>query len=263
MGILSGKTALIVGVASNRSIAYGIAKVFHEHGAKLAFTYQNEKLKPRVEKFAKEFGSELVFPCDVTSDDQINKIFKDLKGSWKELDVLVHSVGYAPAEELDGPFSESCSRDGFKLAHEISSYSLVALTKAAKPMLSPKACVLTLTYHGSQQCLPNYNVMGLAKASLEAAVRYLANDLGPSHGIRVNSISAGPIKTLAASGIKSFKKMLSANSERSALNRNVSIEEVGNTAAFLASDMASGITGENIYVDAGFRSCAISSSELA
>ena len=261
MGLLEGKTALIVGIASNRSIAYGIAKVFHQHGAKLAFTYQNEKLKPRVEKFAAEFDSELVFPCDVSSDNEITNVFSDLNKHWDTLDTLVHSVGFAPASELEGGITDSCSREGFKIAHEISSYSLIALTQAAKPMLREGSSVLTLSYHGSSQSLPSYNVMGLAKASLEAGVRYLANDLG-SNGIRVNAISAGPIKTLAASGIKSFKKMLKINEQRSPLKRNVTTEEVGNTAAFLSSHMASGITGEILYVDAGFHTCAISQDDM-
>lgn len=261
MGLLTGKTALIVGIASNRSIAYGIAKVFHEHGAQLAFTYQNEKLKPRVEKFAQEFESDLVFPCDVTNEQEISSVFTQLNKTWNQLDILVHSVGFAPAHELDGAFSDVCTREGFTKAHEISSYSLVALTQAAKPLLSKDSSVITLSYHGSQQVLPNYNVMGLAKASLEAAVRYLANDLGPQ-GIRVNTISAGPIKTLAASGIKSFRKMLKINESRSALQRNITIEEVGKTAAFLASDLSSGITGEIIYVDGGFRTCAIAQGDM-
>lgn len=261
MGLLEGKTALIVGIASNRSIAYGIAKIFHQHGAKLAFTYQNEKLKPRVEKFANEFDSSLVFPCDVSSDLEIHDVFTELFKHWNTLDTLVHSVGYAPAAELEGDISDSCSREGFSTAHEISSYSLIALTKAAKPMLTKDSNILTLSYHGSTQSLPSYNIMGLAKASLEAAVRYLANDLG-QHGIRVNAISAGPIKTLAASGIKSFRRMLKINEQRSPLKRNVTIEEVGNTATFLSSHMASGITGEILYVDAGFNTCAISSNDM-
>jgi len=261
MGLLEGKTALIVGIASNRSIAYGIAKVFHQHGAKLAFTYQNEKLKPRVEKFAAEFGSSLVFPCDVSCDSEIQIVFTQLSKHWKTLDTLVHSVGYAPATELEGDITESCSREGFKIAHEISSFSLIALTQAAKPMFCETSSVLTLSYHGSTQSLPSYNVMGLAKASLEAAVRYLANDLG-SNGIRVNAISAGPIKTLAASGIKNFKKMLKINEQRAPLKRNITTEEVGNTATFLSSYMASGITGEILYVDGGFHTCAISNDDM-
>lgn len=257
MGFLTGKRALIVGVASKKSIAYGIAKSYHEQGAELAFTYQNEKLKGRVEEFASEFGSDLVFPLDVTSDDEIKELMSGIKQHWGELDILVHSVGYAPAHELEGEIIDASTREGFNIAHDISSYSLLALTQAAKDLFSEKASVLTLTYHGSTQTLPNYNVMGMAKASLEAGVRYLAGSLGPK-GIRVNAISAGPIRTLAASGIKSFRKMLKQAEQRSPLRRNVTIEEVGNTAAFLGSDLSSGITGEIMYVDAGFNTCAIS-----
>lgn len=257
MGFLTGKRALIVGVASKKSIAYGIAKSYHEQGAELAFTYQNEKLKGRVEEFASEFGSDLVFPLDVTSDGEIKELMSGIKQHWGELDILVHSVGYAPAHELEGEIIDASTREGFNIAHDISSYSLLALTQAAKDLFSEKASVLTLTYHGSTQTLPNYNVMGMAKASLEAGVRYLAGSLGPK-GIRVNAISAGPIRTLAASGIKSFRKMLKQAEQRSPLRRNVTIEEVGNTAAFLGSDLSSGITGEIMYVDAGFNTCAIS-----
>lgn len=261
MGLLSGKTALIVGIASKKSIAYGIAKSFHEQGAQLAFTYQNEKLKGRVEGFAEEFGSKLVFPCDVASDDEIQSLKQALSEQWQQLDVLVHSVGFAPGHELEGDMIDVSTREGFKIAHDISSYSFVALTAAFKDMFSETASVLTLTYHGSTQTLPNYNVMGMAKASLEAGVRYLASNLGP-RGVRVNAISAGPIRTLAASGIKSFRKMLKDNEQRAPLRRNVTIEEVGNAAMFLASDLASGITGEIMYVDAGFNTCAISSAEM-
>jgi len=257
MGFLTGKRALIVGVASKKSIAYGIAKSYHEQGAELAFTYQNEKLKGRVEEFAAEFGSNLVFPLDVTSDDEIKELMSGIKQHWGELDVLVHSVGYAPAHELEGEIIDASTREGFNIAHDISSYSLLALAQAAKDLFLEKASILTLTYHGSTQTLPNYNVMGMAKASLEAGVRYLAGSLGPK-GIRVNAISAGPIRTLAASGIKSFRKMLKQAEQRSPLRRNVTIEEVGNTAAFLGSDLSSGITGEVMYVDAGFNTCAIS-----
>jgi len=257
MGFLTGKRALIVGVASKKSIAYGIAKSYHEQGAELAFTYQNEKLKGRVEEFAAEFGSDLVFPLDVTSDDEIKELMSGIKQHWGELDVLVHSVGYAPAHELEGEIIDASTREGFNIAHDISSYSLLALAQAAKDLFSEKASILTLTYHGSTQTLPNYNVMGMAKASLETGVRYLAGSLGPK-GIRVNAISAGPIRTLAASGIKSFRKMLKQAEQRSPLRRNVTIEEVGNTAAFLGSDLSSGITGEVMYVDAGFNTCAIS-----
>jgi enoyl-[acyl-carrier protein] reductase I len=261
MGLLSGKTALIVGIASKRSIAYGIAKSFHEQGAELAFTYQNEKLKSRVEGFAEEFGSQLVFPCDVASDDEIESLKHSVSKHWQKLDVLVHSVGFAPGHELEGDMIDVSTREGFKIAHDISSYSFVALTSAFKDIFSDTASVLTLTYHGSTQTLPNYNVMGMAKASLEAGVRYLASNLGPK-GVRVNAISAGPIKTLAAAGIKSFRKMLKDNEQRSPLRRNITIEEVGNAAMFLASDLSSGVTGEIMYVDAGFNTCAISSAEM-
>ena len=261
MGILTGKTALIVGVASKRSIAYGIAQSFHEQGATLAFTYQTEKLKPRVEEFAAQFDSSIVLPCDVSSDEDIQQVFSDLGNKWEKLDILVHSVGYAPAHELEGGIIDASTREGFRIAHDISSYSLIALTQAAQSMLSSDASVLTLTYHGSTQTLPSYNVMGMAKASLESGVRYLASSLGPK-GIRVNAISAGPIRTLAASGIKSFRKMLKHNEQRAPLRRNVTIEEVGNTAAFLGSNLSSGITGEVLYVDAGFNTCAISDADM-
>ncbi len=261
MGILNGKKALVVGVASKHSIATGIARALHEQGAELALTYQTDKLKSRVEGFAAEWGSDIVLPCDVSDDDQIEQVFTALKERWGELDILVHSVGYAPGEELDGDFTEVTSREGFKTAHDISSYSLTALTRAARPLMKGRnGSIIALTYLGSQLVLPNYNVMGLAKASLEANVRYLACSLGPE-GTRVNAISAGPIKTLAASGIKSFRRMLSENAARTPLRRNVTTDEVGNTAAFLSSDMASGITGEVIYVDAGFRNTAMAPLE--
>ncbi len=257
MGFLKGKRALIVGIASKKSIAYGIAKCFHEQGAELAFTYQNEKLKGRVEEFAQEFGSDLVYPLDVTSDQQIQELMGCIKNTWGSMDILVHSVGYAPAHELEGEIIDASTREGFNIAHDISSYSLLALAQASKDLLTEQGSILTLTYHGSTQTLPNYNVMGMAKASLEAGVRYLAGSLGPK-GVRVNAISAGPIRTLAASGIKSFRRMLKQAEQRAPLRRNVTIEEVGNSAAFLCSDLASGITGEVLYVDAGFNTCAIS-----
>jgi len=249
MGFLEGKRALIVGVASNRSIAWGVAKAMKEQGAELAFTYQNERLKGRVEKFAAEFDSEIVVPCDVSDDQQIENLAEAIKQHWGEFDIIIHSVGFAPMGALNGSFLENTSREAFKIAHDISSYSFTALASALAPMLRPGGSLLTMSYHGSQQVIPNYNVMGLAKASLEASVRYLANDLGPNN-IRVNSISAGPIKTLAAAGIKNFRKMLADSAEIAPLRRGVTIEEVGNTATFLCSDMASGITGEVIYVDA-------------
>ena len=252
MGFLSGKKALIVGLASNRSIAYGIAKAFHEQGAELAFTYQNEKLKERVERMAAEFDSTLTFPCDVASDVEIQAVFEQLGTHWNNLDVVIHSVAYAPADQISGDFVDNASREGFQIAHDISAYSLVALAKAALPMMEgTQGSILTLSYYGAEKAVPNYNVMGIAKASLEASVRYLAASLG-SRGLRVNAISAGPIKTLAAAGIKDFRKIQSAYANITPLKRNVTTEEVGNTAAFLCSDMASGITGEVVHVDAGY-----------
>jgi len=253
MGCMAGKRALIVGVASERSIAAGIAEAFAREGAELAFTYQNDKLQSRVEKLARrlEQDTSLLFPCDVSSDAEIDAVFAALGKRWDGLDVLVHSVGYAPREQLEGGFTEAVTREGFQIAHDISSYSLAALTKAALPMLKGRnAAVLAMTYNAATRVVPNYNVMGLAKASLEACVRFLAADLGP-HGIRVNAISAGPVKTLAAAGISGFRKMLHYAQKASPLRRNVTIAEVGNTAAFLCSDLASGITGETTFVDAG------------
>lgn len=256
MNILQDKKILIVGIASKLSIAKGIADACHRGGAKLALTYQNEKLKPRVEGFASEYGNAPCFPCDVSSDKEIETLMASIKALWGEIDVIVHSVGFAPGDQLEGNFAEVTTREGFAIAHDISAYSFIGLAKAAKPLLSAKGALLTLTYHGSTQTLPNYNVMGLAKASLEASVRYLSVGMGKS-GVRVNAISAGPIRTLAASGIKSFRKMLAENEKRTPLQRNVTIEEVGNAAAFLCSDMASGITGEILYVDAGFNVTAM------
>ncbi|MHA7925839.1 enoyl-ACP reductase [Marinobacter sp. BW6] len=251
MGILSGKKALIVGVASKLSIAYGIAEAFAREGAELAFTYQNEKLQPRVEKFAEQWGSKLTFPCDVASDEEIENVFKELGKHWDNIDIIVHAVGYAPGHELDGNYVDVTTRDGFRIAHDISSYSFVALAKGARGMMHEGSSLITLSYLGAEKVLQNYNVMGLAKASLEANVRYMAASLGRD-GIRVNGISAGPIKTLAASGIKSFRKMLAENARRAPLRRNVTIDEVGNAAAFLGSNLSSGITGEIMYVDGGF-----------
>lgn len=260
MGFLSGKKALIVGLASNRSIAYGIAKALHEQGAELAFTYQNEKLKPRVEKMAAEFNSTLTYACDVSSDDEINAVFKNLGQQWTQLDSLVHSVAYAPADQIAGDYIENATREGFKIAHDISAYSLVALAKAALPLMTDSnGSILTLSYYGAEKAVPNYNVMGIAKASLEAAVRYLAASLGPK-GVRVNAISAGPIRTLAAAGIKDFRKILNAYEQTVPLKRNITIEEVGNAAAFLSSSLASAITGEVLHVDAGFH--AVSAANL-
>lgn len=252
MGFLNGKRALIVGVASNRSIAWGIAQAMRREGAELAFTYQGEKLKSRVEEMATECGSSLYFPCDVGDDAQIDTLMTELGKHWDGLDILVHSVAFAPREQLEGRFVDSVTREGFRMAHDISAYSFVALAKAAYPLMKGRqGALLTMTYAGAVRAIPNYNVMGPAKASLEASVRFLAQDLGPE-GIRVNAISAGPIKTLAAAGISGFRGMLSKAEEASPLRRNVTIEEVGNVGAFLCSDLASGMTGEITYVDAGY-----------
>jgi enoyl-[acyl-carrier protein] reductase I len=251
MGFLSGKRILITGLLSNRSIAYGIAKACHREGAELAFTYVGDRFKERTVDFANEFNSKLIFDCDVGSDEQISALFTDLAKSWPQFDGFVHAIGFAPREAIAGDFLDGLSREGFKIAHDISAYSFPALAKAALPMLNPNGALLTLTYLGSMRNVPNYNTMGLAKASLEASVRYLAGSLGPK-GIRVNGISAGPIKTLAASGIKGFGKILSAVEATAPLRRNVSIDDVGNAASFLMSDLASGITAEIIYVDNGF-----------
>lgn len=253
MGFMAGKRALIVGVASDRSIAAGIAEAFAREGAELAFTYQNDKLHSRVAKLAERLGQDTnrLYPCDVTSDTEIDAVFEQLGEAWDGLDILVHSVGFAPRDQLAGGFVESITRDGFAISHDISAYSLAALTKAAVPMMEGRnAAVLTLTYDAATKVVPNYNVMGLAKASLESCVRFLAADLGPK-GIRVNAISAGAIKTLAAAGIGGFRKMLGYAEKAAPLRRTVTIEEVGNTAAFLCSDLASGITGETTFVDAG------------
>jgi enoyl-[acyl-carrier protein] reductase I len=252
MGFLDGKRALIVGVASNRSIAWGIAQAMRREGAELAFTYQGEKLKSRVEEMATECGSSLYFPCDVGDDAQIDTLMTELGKRWDGLDILVHSVAFAPREQLEGRFVDSVTREGFRMAHDISAYSFVALAKAAYPLMKGRqGALLTMTYAGAVRAIPNYNVMGPAKASLEASVRFLAQDLGPE-GIRVNAISAGPIKTLAAAGISGFRGMLSKAEEASPLRRNVTIDEVGNVGAFLCSELASGITGEITYVDAGY-----------
>ncbi len=259
MGFLSGKRVLIVGIASKKSIAWGIAEAMYNQGAELAFTYQNDRLKKRVVMAAEAFGSssDLCFPCDVTRDDDIQAVFDQLGQHWDGLDGLVHAVGFAPGDQLDGNFVDVTTREGFRIAHDISSYSFIALAKAAKPLLAErKGALLTMTYHASRQTVPNYNVMGLAKASLEASVRYLAASMGPD-GHRVNAISAGPIRTLAASGIKKFRTMLDANASNSPLGRNVTIEDVGNAAAFLCSDLASGITSEIVYVDAGAHNTAM------
>lgn len=251
MAFLQGKKILITGLLSNRSIAYGIAAACRREGAELAFTYVGERFKERTADFAKEFGSELIFDCDVGSDEQISGVFADLAKSWDQLDGLVHAIGFAPREAIAGDFLDGLSREGFRIAHDISAYSFPALAKAALPMLRQNASLLTLSYLGAVRSLPNYNTMGLAKASLEASVRYLAESLGPK-GIRVNGISAGPIKTLAASGIKDFGKILNFVKTHAPLRRNVTQDDVGNAAAFLLSDLAGGITGEITYVDGGF-----------
>jgi len=251
MAFLEGKKILITGLLSNRSIAYGIAKACKREGAELAFTYVGERFLERTVDFAKEFDSTLVFDCDVGSDEQINALFADLGKSWSQLDGLVHAIGFAPREAIAGDFLDGLSREGFRIAHDISAYSFPALAKAALPMLSADAALLTLSYLGALRALPNYNTMGLAKASLEASVRYLAESLG-KRGVRVNGISAGPIKTLAASGIKDFGKILSFVKDNSPLRRNVTQDDVGNAAAFLLSNLAAGITGEITYVDGGF-----------
>ena len=256
MAFLQGKKILITGLLSNRSIAYGIAKACHREGATLAFTYVGERFKERTIDFAKEFGSELIFDCDVGSDEQIAAVFADLAQSWDQLDGLVHAIGFAPREAIAGDFLDGLSREAFKIAHDISAYSFPALAKAALPMLRPGSSLLTLTYLGAVRAIPYYNTMGLAKASLEASVRYLAESLGQK-GIRANGISAGPIKTLAASGIKDFGKLLGIVAGGAPLRRNVTIDDVGNVAAFLLSDLAGGVTSEITYVDGGFSHSAV------
>ena len=260
MGFLSGKKILITGLLSNRSIAYGIAKACHREGAELAFTYVGERFKERTIDFAKEFNSELIFDCDVGSDEQIEAVFTDLAKVWPQLDGLVHAIGFAPREAIAGDFLDGFSREAYRIAHDISAYSFPAMAKAALPMLREHSSLLTLTYLGAMRTVPHYNTMGLAKASLEASVRYLATSLGPK-GIRVNGISAGPIKTLAASGIKDFSKLLSGFESTAPLRRNVTIEEGGNAASFLLSDLASAITAEIIYVDNGFSQVAVGMGE--
>ena len=254
--LLKDKKILITGLANKYSIAAGIAHAMHREGASLAFTYQNERMLKNLLPIAKELESDILIECDVSSDESIEKSFTELKNNWNTFDGFVHSIGFAPADQLVGNFVDVTTREGFKVAHDVSSYSFTALAKAAKPMLNDGSALLTLTYLGAIQSLPNYNVMGLAKASLEANTRFLAASMG-SNNIRVNAISAGPIKTLAASGVKNFRKMLSQHSSRAPLGRTVTSEEVGNVAAFLCSDYASGITGEFTYVDAGFNTAAM------
>jgi enoyl-[acyl-carrier protein] reductase I len=260
MGFLTGKKLLITGVLSNRSIAYGIARACHQQGAELAFSYVGERFKDRITEFAAEFNSDKVFDCDVGDDAQIEKLFRDLSATWPKFDGFVHSIGFAPREAIAGDFLEGLSREAFRIAHDISAYSFPALAKAALPYLNEKSALLTLSYLGAVRVVPNYNTMGLAKASLEASVRYLAGAMGP-RGIRVNGISAGPIKTLAASGIKDFGKLLNIVASAAPLRRNVTIVDVGNVAAFLLSDLASGVTAEITYVDGGFSQTAIALDE--
>jgi enoyl-[acyl-carrier protein] reductase I len=251
MGFLAGKKLLITGVLSQRSIAYGIAKACHAQGAELAFSYVGDRFRQRITEFAAEFGSSLVFDCDVAEDAQIERMFTQLSETWPTFDGFVHAIGFAPREAIAGDFLDGLTRENFRIAHDISAYSFPAMAKAALPYLNDRSALLTLSYLGALRSLPHYNTMGLAKASLEASVRYLAESLGP-RGMRVNGISAGPIKTLAASGIKDFSKLLSVVAHASAIRRNVTIEEVGNVAAFLLSDLASGVTAEITYVDGGF-----------
>ena len=252
MGFLAGKRALIVGLASNRSIAWGIAQAFAREGAELAFTYQTDKLKPRVEDMAARLGSDIVCPLDVAEDEQIDSAFEHIGDRWDGLDIIVHSVGFAPRDQLSGRYVDVVNREGYRIAHEISAYSFAALARAGRPLMAGRnGALLTLSYLGAVRAIPSYNVMGPAKASLEANVRFLAADLGPE-GTRVNGISAGPIKTLAAAGIEGFRRILRHVEEQTPLRRNVSIEDVGNAAAFLCSDLAAGVTGEILYVDAGY-----------
>ncbi len=260
MGFMQGKRVLIVGLASNRSIAWGIAQAMHREGAELAFTFQNDKLQSRVEEMAGQCNSNITIECDVSSDEHIDNVFKVLGERWDGLDCIVHSVAYAPRDALDGDYVNATTRENFQIAHDISSYSFTALAKAGRAMMQGRnGSLLTLTYLGADRAIPNYNVMGVAKASLEANVRYMAVALG-AEGIRVNAISAGPIRTLAASGINNFKSMLSKAADTAPLKKNVTIEEVGNAAAFMCSDLASGITGEITFVDCGYNIAGLAAS---
>jgi enoyl-[acyl-carrier protein] reductase I len=264
MGFLAGKKLLITGVLSNRSIAYGIARACHAQGAELAFSYVGERFKERITEFAADFGSTLIFDCDVGDDAQIEKLFTDLSATWPKFDGFVHSIGFAPREAIAGNFLDGLSRENFRIAHDISAYSFPAMAKAALPYLNDKSSLLTLTYLGAMRAIPNYNTMGLAKASLEASVRYLAEAVGrlpDGRSIRANGISAGPIKTLAASGIKDFGKLLNIVAAASPIRRNVTIDDVGNVAAFLLSDLAGGMTAEITYVDGGFSQTAVAVTE--
>ena len=261
MGFLAGKKLLITGVLSNRSIAYGVAKACHAQGAELAFSYVGERFKARITEFAADFNSTLIFDCDVGSDEQIDKLFADLSVHWPKFDGFVHSIGFAPREAIAGDFLDGLTREAYRVAHDISAYSFPGMAKAALPYLSERAALLTLSYLGALRSIPNYNTMGLAKASLEASVRYMAEALG-GRGVRVNGISAGPIKTLAASGIKDLGKLLGYVAQAAPLRRNVTIDDVGNVAAFLMSDLASGVTAEITYVDGGFSQTAGLSADM-
>ena len=261
MGFLVGKRILITGLLGNRSIAYGVAKAMHREGAELAFTYQNERFKERVSQMAADFGSQIVLPCDVQNDDEIAALFTQLGTHWNGLDGLVHSIAFSPTSALEGDFLDGFTREAFRVSQEVSAASFPLLAKAARPMMKGRnGAMLTLSYLGAVRTMPNYNIMGLAKASLEAAVRYMAVCLGPE-GTRVNAVSAGPIKTVAASGVGSFGKLLAFNAHNAPVRRNITIEEVGNAAAFLCSDLASGVTGEIMYVDGGFNTTALGNSE--
>jgi enoyl-[acyl-carrier protein] reductase I len=258
MGFLAGKRAFIVGVATDRSIAWGIAQAMHREGAELAFSYVNDRMKERVEPLAQSLGSKLTMPLDVTVDEQVDSAFDLLKREWGQLDIVIHAVAFAPREAISGSFVANTSREAFRVAHDVSSYSFTALARGAKPLMAGRnGALLTMSYLGAARSIPSYNVMGLAKASLEANVRFLAADLGPE-GVRVNGISAGPIKTLAAAGIAGFRKMLNQVAQIAPLRRNVTLEDVGNAAAFLCSDLAAGITGEILYVDSGFNTVGMS-----
>lgn len=260
MGFMQGKKVLIVGLASNKSIAWGIAKAMHREGAELAFTYQNEKLKDRVIKMAGECDSKITVELDVSNDDQIINVFSELGNHWDGLDCIVHSVAFAPRDALDGDYVNATTRENFSIAHDISSYSFTALAKAGREMMTGRnGALLTLSYLGAERAIPNYNVMGVAKASLEANVRYMAAALG-AEGIRVNAVSAGPIRTLASAGINNFRSMLAKAADTAPMKKNVSIEEVGNVAAFLCSDLASGVTGEITYVDGGYNIAGLAAS---
>ncbi len=260
MGFLAGKRLLITGVLSNRSIAYGIAQACHREGAELAFSYQGERFKDRISDFAAEFDSKLIYDCDVTSDEQMENLFNQLGEVWPEFDGFVHSIGFAPREAIAGNFLDGMTRENFRIAHDISAYSFPAMAKLAAPRLRAGASLLTLSYLGAERFVPNYNTMGMAKAALEASVRYLAYDLG-AKGVRVNGISAGPIKTLAASGIKDFGKLLNQFAASAPIRRNVTIDDVGNAAAFLLSDLAAGVSAEIMYVDGGFSHVALANAE--